>query len=212
MRPRAICPSSCTATSATRIAPRSTCSVSRPERVRTYPASTRLDFDAPATFATATLRHHAPCATAIRALRDRLPWRALAGGPRRVYLSRAGMPHSRRIRNEAAIESMLERRGFAIVRPETLTLIEQARAVANAECIVGPYGANLANLVFAAPDARVVVIATKAQPEFARLAAIIGLRCRHVVPAAVQVRAGRTYSESVEFDVDAADLERALDA
>jgi hypothetical protein len=183
-----------------------------PERVRPYPADARLDFAGGLAFCTTTFQHHTPCATALRRLRARALERLPGGGPARVYLSRAGIAGSRRIRNEDAIEAMLAERGFDIVRPETLTVPEQAAVVAYARLIVGPYGANLANLVFAATGSRTVIIATKPQPEFARLLALLGLAFRHVVPAAVKVRDGATYSESYEFELDLALLARALDA
>ena len=56
-----------------------------------------------------------------------------------------------------------------------------------------------------------VIIATKSQPEFARLLGIFQIPFRHVVPQGVQVRHARTYSESVEFDLDLGLLERALE-
>lgn len=178
------------------------------ERLRVEDARTRLELRGGATFCTSTLRHHAPSPTALRRLRERFRADPGADSPRRVYLSRAGVAGSRRIRNESAIEAFLAQRGFAIVRPEALGVAGQARLVAGAEVIVGPFGANLANLVFAERASRVVAIATKHQPEFARLLAVFGVPIWHVVPEAIQVRQGPTYSES--FELDLALLERAL--
>jgi tetratricopeptide (TPR) repeat protein len=181
------------------------------ERIRIETAATRVEFRGDVTFCTTTLRHHSPSATALRWLRRAFQVGHDSGSPRLIYLSRMGMPRSRRIRNELEIERFLTGRGFAIVRPETLGVAEQARLAAGGDVIVGPYGANLANLVFAARAQRVVIIATKSQPEFARLLGIFQIPFRHVVPQGVQVRHARTYSESVEFDLDLGLLERALE-
>jgi capsular polysaccharide biosynthesis protein len=104
---------------------------------------------------------HAPDATAAR-----LAKRLLAAtdgssdGARRVYLSRRGQS-MRVMTSERALEAALERRGFAIVRPETLSPREQIDLMRNAEIVVAPTGAALANALFLPPGARVIEI----QPE-----------------------------------------------
>jgi tetratricopeptide (TPR) repeat protein len=179
-------------------------------RLVIVPADKQVSLPSGTLFCTTTFRHHSPCATAIRALRDRIAFREPADAPSRVYLSRAGMPESRVIRNESEVEAYLRARGFSVMRPETLSVREQAGMIARAEIVVGPYGANLANLLFARAARRAVIVATKPQPEFARLASLLGIASRHVVASGTQVRSGGTYSESMVFDVDLADLERAI--
>lgn len=84
--------------------------------------------------------------------------RAPAGhGARRVYLSRRGQS-MRVMVGEAAFERALATRGFAIVRPETLSAAEQVALVRDAEVLVGASGAALANAVFLPRGARVVEI------------------------------------------------------
>jgi capsular polysaccharide biosynthesis protein len=184
----------------------------RPERLRIADGRACVSLGGRTTFCSSTLLHHGPSPAGLRRLRQRFRPAPAADSPRRVYLSRSGVAGSRRIRNEPEVEGFLAKRGFAIVRPETLSVDEQARLAAGAEVIVGPYGANLANLVFAERATRVVVIATKHQPEFARLLAIIGVPLWHVVPRAIAVREARTYSESFEFEVDLPLLASALEA
>jgi capsular polysaccharide biosynthesis protein len=104
---------------------------------------------------------HAPDATAAR-----LAGRLLAAverpedGARRIYLSRRGQS-MRVMTNERALEAALERRGFAIVRPEDLSPREQIALMRNAEVVVAPTGAALANALFMPAGARVIEI----QPE-----------------------------------------------
>jgi capsular polysaccharide biosynthesis protein len=103
---------------------------------------------------------HAPSALLDR-VRERLSARA---GPsplraRRIYLSRRSHANPMRIcLNEAELERALTARGFAIVRPERLRPAEQIALAREAEVIVGPTGAGLANALFAPPGALVVDI------------------------------------------------------
>ncbi|MGR4864066.1 glycosyltransferase family 61 protein [Caulobacter sp. LARHSG274] len=92
--------------------------------------------------------------------------RLLAGAPearrsgRRLYFSRRF--HSMRVMiNEAALEAGLRARGFEIVKPERLEVAEQIRMMREAEVVVGPTGAAMANALFAPAGARIVEI----QPE-----------------------------------------------
>ena len=74
-----------------------------------------------------------------------------------VYLSRRGQT-GRIITNEAALEKALAERGVEILRPGWMTVASQAAAVSESRAIVGPSGAALANLLFAARGSRVVEI------------------------------------------------------
>jgi hypothetical protein len=101
-----------------------------------------------------------PPVWACREIGDRL--RAAAGvgdrapGFRRLFISRSRAAH-RRIVNEDELVEALRPYGFEVVAPETLTLREQVLLFADAEIVVAPHGAGLANLLFAR-DASVVEI------------------------------------------------------
>jgi capsular polysaccharide biosynthesis protein len=91
-------------------------------------------------------------------LRERILATAPAGqGASRVYFSRRAQP-MRVMVNEAALETQLRARGFRIVRPEDLTPAAQIALVREAEVIVAPTGAALANALFAPAGARIVEI------------------------------------------------------
>lgn len=77
--------------------------------------------------------------------------------PRRLYISRLGSL-KRVLTNEAELEAALALRGFAIVRPETLSVRDQIALFQRAETIVAPAGAALANILFCKPGARLVEI------------------------------------------------------
>ncbi len=100
-----------------------------------------------------TFQNAAPAASPASTawLRSLIP----AGSPHgHVYLTRAG--YSRHPANAAEIERELSRRGIAMIHGEAgATVLDTC---ANARTIIGVEGANLFNLCFAPPDARVVVL------------------------------------------------------
>ena len=77
--------------------------------------------------------------------------------PKRLYISRLGSL-KRVLVNEAELEAALEARGFAIVRPEILSIRDQIALFHRAETIVAPAGAALANVLFCAPGVTLIEI------------------------------------------------------
>mgnify|MGYP000005136142 CR=1 FL=1 len=80
---------------------------------------------------------------------------ASAGRPERIYVERRG---NREVTNQDAVEEVLARHGITTIRPEEHSLGAQVALFQNAELIVGPHGAGLANIVFASPGTQVVEI------------------------------------------------------
>ncbi|MCX2562002.1 glycosyltransferase family 61 protein [Acetobacter farinalis] len=77
--------------------------------------------------------------------------------PSRFYITREG-GHDSRISPEeqAQIETVLARRGFEKVFLERMDLETQIALFRQADCIVAPHGAGLANMVFARPGTRLL--------------------------------------------------------
>jgi hypothetical protein len=77
-------------------------------------------------------------------------------GEERLYITRATALRGRRVENEEQVREVLSGVGFRIIEPESLTVAEQAELFASAECVVGPHGAGLTNLVFCRPGTTVI--------------------------------------------------------
>lgn len=69
---------------------------------------------------------------------------------RRLYICR-DCARYRRIFNSEELRNLLKRYGFVSVNPETLTFAEQVKIFSEAEAVVAPHGAGLANIVFCQP-------------------------------------------------------------
>jgi capsular polysaccharide biosynthesis protein len=74
---------------------------------------------------------------------------------RRIYISR-GLAGYRRVLNEPEVIQCLRQRGFEEIKLETLSMRQQAAAMASCEVIVAPHGSGLSNLVFCSPGTKVI--------------------------------------------------------
>jgi capsular polysaccharide biosynthesis protein len=99
-----------------------------------------------------------PPAWACRFLRDwflPLADEASVERPSRIYVGRRG---TREVTNQNAVDAVLARHGITTVHPREHSLGVQVALFQNADLVVGPHGAGLANIVFAASGTQVVEI------------------------------------------------------
>jgi capsular polysaccharide biosynthesis protein len=179
------------------------------KRLRMHRANVRVECKE-LHYCTSSYVHHAPSATGVRHVRERVTAAITPGAAKRVYFARRHAK-DRPLLNEAEVIALFEQHGFIAIDPEQHSFEDQARYAAGAEILAGPYGANLANLVFARNAKKLLIQATKQQPEFARLASALGVAFWHTIPQAVQLREGRTFSESFGFSADLTQLARVVD-
>lgn len=78
-------------------------------------------------------------------------------GTRKIYFSRR-TNNKRLMINEAELEARLAAKGFEILRPEHMSIIEQISAMAGARVVVGATGAAFANCLFMSPGGLVIEI------------------------------------------------------
>ena len=70
--------------------------------------------------------------------------------PKKIYLRRTSK--IRKLINSKEIEKHLFDNGFVIVESENLTFLQQVALFSNAESIIAPSGASLANMIFSKPN------------------------------------------------------------
>jgi hypothetical protein len=120
---------------------------------------------------------------AIKLLAERLSQRTEAPAvspPRRLYLSRKGVP-TRRVINEDDLLAQLAPHGFVTVQSEQLSLQEQISLFRGATHIIAPHGASLTNLMHA-HDCSVLELFQEGhgvRPDFFQLAMINRLNYHH---------------------------------
>jgi hypothetical protein len=147
-----------------------------------------------------------------RRLRD--PALELVPG-RRIYVTRGRERNNRIVTNEPELMEMLGNLGFTMVDPGSLSVADQIRTFAEAECIVGPHGGGLASLAFASPGASVVELFA---PDYVatcywKLAECVpGLEYRYLVAAGEPPRNGLMNGSGSDITVDLTALSRVLDS
>ncbi len=119
-------------------------------------------------------------------------------GSRRLYVSR-NHAAVRRLLNEKKLEPLLRAAGFTLVDLESHPWLEQVRLFANAEVILAPHGAGLANIAFCKPGTVITEISTRAgfREYFLRLASSGSLRHR-LIEAKPRVQAKASSLRAVE--------------
>jgi capsular polysaccharide biosynthesis protein/GT2 family glycosyltransferase len=113
-------------------------------------------------------RTHPLFRSAIEYLLSLLPCKgepgSVTGRGARLYLSRGGPGReNRKLLNRQAIESVAAEAGYAVVRPETLSIAEQLTMFARAKTIVGEYGSALHGSLFAQPGTMVCALRASAR-------------------------------------------------
>jgi capsular polysaccharide biosynthesis protein len=119
-----------------------------------------------------------------------------------LYLSRRQLKRRlRRLSNGAAVERRMARRGFAVVHPQHMSLVDQINAAAGADLIAGVDGSALHLSVFMRPGARMLVLQTKRR------------RTIHFMNALMEVEtiSVPAHGASVPKRIDLNELDRALD-
>lgn len=123
-----------------------------------------------------------------------------------IYVSRRDSPR-RVLLNEQDLFARLSPRGFDLVVPGELSVVEQIRAFSGARLIVAAHGAALTNIIFAPRDAAIVEItstAIKDMDDFRKIARTLGQRMRTVVCGTYPAGAGTIHVNSDYLaDIDA---------
>ncbi|RAA20101.1 hypothetical protein DN523_22480 [Burkholderia multivorans] len=155
-------------------------------------------------------RHNSQKSHAVSTLAARL--RKAAGvrrGFEKIYVSRSGHPN-RRMENEHVIEEIVQSYGFKIVRPETMSVLDQVATFSSAQHVMGPLGAGLTNSVFSPEGAQVTVIDPGLYDFFFYdLASLRGQQFNWIFTQPIEINDGsRLHSNYV---VDAALIKQVLD-
>jgi capsular polysaccharide biosynthesis protein len=138
---------------------------------------------------------------------DRIPGR-------RIYLPRRAGRHNRQVRNEDEVIARLRRRGFELVDPGELPVIEQIRTFGEADVIVAPHGAALANLAFCSPGSALLELfpAQSFVADYWKMAAgVPGLEYQYLGGAGRAAGTSRARFVTADITVDLPQLERMVD-
>jgi hypothetical protein len=126
---------------------------------------------------------------------------------KRLYISRSGR---RKVLNEEALVSMLERYGFEAVEDKPRSIIEQIRLYQRASFIVGPHGASFANLLWCRPGTQLLeLFPPNYRPEFFRYLTHV-LDIHYAAYCFGPVADSHHTNVDVDVSVDVDEVERAV--
>jgi capsular polysaccharide biosynthesis protein len=147
----------------------------------------------------------------LRALRDSIVSLQSTISSKRIYISRRRAA-VRRVLNEKDFEQMLSDAGFVLIEVEALPWPEQVALFREAEVILAPHGAALANAVFCEPGTLIAEIGTRVgyKDFYLQLAASAKLRYRFL-EATPDVPARASSRRAVENEDMIVDLETVRD-
>ncbi len=132
---------------------------------------------------------------------------------KKIYVSRKRAA-VRRLLNEEALIPLFEKAGFTVIELELLPWVEQMRLFSNAEIILTPHGAALANIAFCRPGTMVAEIGTRAGylDFYLHLAASAQLRYHFLEahPRSPVRRDSLRAYENEDMIIDGADLKNFL--
>lgn len=131
--------------------------------------------------------------------------------PKFIYISRNDSK-SRNVLNEAALVRLLEGYGCKTVSLTGLTFLDQVRLFNNADVIISPHGAGLANLVFCKPGTRIVEVFSEGWigTMYWDLAGKLGLRYYYHIATVSEPPKTAAEAKHKHFEVDIAYVERIL--
>jgi hypothetical protein len=131
---------------------------------------------------------------------------------RKIYISRLDSKRGRRLTNEKELIDLLE--GFEVLELGSMSMAEQIRTFANADVIIAPHGAGLANIVFCQKGTTVIEISAPKYiiGMFHDLAANCGLEYYLVFGRGVDLSydPGWTHQDD-DYSVDLALVQRAVE-
>jgi capsular polysaccharide biosynthesis protein len=127
--------------------------------------------------------------------------------PERLFLSRAHASSARVLTNRAQLESIAQQRGYTIVHPEKLSLVEQVSHFAGARIIAGEYGSALHGSVYARAGTVIAALrGTARHPSFIQSGV-----AQSLLQQIGYVLGETTGDIEQHFTVQPEDVERALD-
>jgi capsular polysaccharide biosynthesis protein len=127
---------------------------------------------------------------------------------KKIYIQRekGSTGNSRYIENAEAIEAAILAHDFVPINPAKFSFEQQIAIFSQADCIVAPVGAALANAIFSSPGCHVIAMAAYYENAdyyfFSNLMGVLGHRLNYVVGPQVQ-NTGHIMHRDYRIDVDA---------
>ncbi len=120
----------------------------------------------------------------------------------------------RQLANFEALQDLILRRGYKILVPDAMTLVEQIAAMQGATHVVAEHGAGLTNILFCRPGTKVLEIFNQAcvQPAFWSVAGVTGLKFGYLIGTHVPTAERPELDWNASYSITPEQLTAALDS
>ena len=134
-------------------------------------------------------------------------------GTKRIYIRRSRKSeNARRVINSDLIERFLEKRNFKVLEPASMNFSGQVAACKEAEFIIAPVGAALANMIFSPPGCKIIALAPYYDDAnyyyYSNLAGVLEHELYYVLGRQIE-NAGHPMHR--DYSIDLSELEKAID-
>ncbi|SEK35811.1 glycosyltransferase family 61 protein [Nitrosovibrio tenuis] len=153
-----------------------------------------------------------PALNILRDTASRVTGKSGQAGAKKLYIRRSkSSGNLRGIINSDVIEGLVRVKGFQVVEPSSLTFFEQVVACKQAEIIVAPIGAALANMIFSPAGCKVIALAPYYEEAsyyyYSNLAGVLGHEFYYILGRQINKNGHPMHRE---YSIDPSELEMAI--
>lgn len=132
--------------------------------------------------------------------------------PEKIFIRRNS--HYRKLINSKEIEELLIKKGFAIVEPGNLSFENQVALFSNAKTIIGPAGADFANLIYANLKSNVIILVSDHEGNnyeyWPNISSLIGIQITYILGRCVEPRLTGRWGLHSDFSINLKFLDESI--
>ena len=124
--------------------------------------------------------------------------------PEKIFIRRNS--HYRKLINSKEIEELLIKKGFSIVEPGNLSFENQVALFSNAKIIIGPAGADFANLIYANLKSNVIILISDHEGNnyeyWPNISSIVGIQITYILGRCAETRIEGRLGPHSDFSIN----------
>ncbi len=124
--------------------------------------------------------------------------------PEKIFIRRNS--HYRKLINSKEIEELLIKKGFSIVEPGNLSFENQVALFSNAKTIIGPAGADFANLIYANLKSNIIILVSDHEENnyeyWPNITSLIGIEITYILGRCVEPRIEGRWGLHSDFSIN----------
>ena len=132
--------------------------------------------------------------------------------PEKIFIRRNS--NYRNLINSKEIEKLLIKKGFSIVELGNQSFVNQAALFYNAKTIIGSYGADFANLIYANPKSNIIMLCSDNEANnyqyWPNISSLIGIKITYIVGKCVEPRIEGRWAMHTDYSINSKFLDESI--